>query len=127
MAIGKSLRTPAIPRGAERICRFAELLDGEGRSFVLSALGRNRTVVLIRKANEIFAYADRCPHMETSLLWDRKVLITSDGNHIRCANHDALFRIRDGLCIAGPCESEHLDALKVKILRGIVWLLPRKL
>lgn len=50
--------------------------------------------------------------------------MTADGGHIRCANHDALFRVEDGVCTSGPCEAERLHGLEIKISRGTIWLLP---
>lgn len=122
---GDDRPTPrVVSRRPQRICRVSELYDGEGRSFSVEIDGRKCTIILVRRNTHIFAYADRCPHMEISLLWDRKVLMTADGNCIRCANHDAHFQIAEGICISGPCEGESLKSLMIKISRGSVWLLP---
>jgi len=34
---------------------------------------------------------------------------------IQCATHGALFRIRDGYCVAGPCAGQGLIPLEVKV------------
>jgi nitrite reductase/ring-hydroxylating ferredoxin subunit len=40
----------------------------------------------------------------------------------RCRNHGALFAPEDGLCLAGPCEGESLDPLRIA-RRGAGWAL----
>jgi nitrite reductase/ring-hydroxylating ferredoxin subunit len=109
--------------GANRVCALSELPDGTARSFTVVSKDRKRTVIVVRRGNRLFAFLDRCPHMGTSLLWQDKVLITPDKAHIRCANHDALFRLHDGLCVAGPCASERLSAVPVQIIDEVIWLL----
>ena len=101
--------------GAVPLCRMSELGDGEGRPIALSVEGRELTLLLVRKGQQVFAYSDRCPHMGISLLWDRKLLVTPDGSYLRCANHDALFRIRDGVCVAGPCIDERLEVVVTRV------------
>ena len=105
-----------------RVCRLSELSDGEGKSFVAATSGTPRYILLARKGNAAFAYRDRCPHMGTSLMWGLKVLVSSDGHNLRCANHNALFRIEDGQCVAGPCVGEWLEPETVRLLDGYLWL-----
>ena len=104
---------------------MSELDDGEGKPIALSVEDRELTLLLVRKGPQVFAYSDRCPHMGISLLWGRKLLVTPDGSCLRCANHDALFRIQDGVCVAGPCINERLEAVVTRVVDGQVWLLPR--
>jgi nitrite reductase/ring-hydroxylating ferredoxin subunit len=37
---------------------------------------------------------------------------------ILCANHSALFRIDDGLCVHGPCEGRSLVAIPIEVVDG---------
>ena len=125
MTSGARSPRPRLPAGAKRICALADIPDGGGRPFPVEIAGRRATVLLLRRGRKLFAYADRCPHMEMSLLWDGRLLTAADGEQIRCANHDAHFRVQDGCCVAGPCLGERLPALPVRLLNGVVWLLER--
>ena len=41
-----------------------------------------------------------------------------DNMFIQCSTHDALFEIDTGLCIAGPCVGDSLDAVDLIIENG---------
>ena len=43
-----------------------------------------------------------------------------DNSFIQCAIHGALFRVRDGLCLRGPCVNQSLQALPVAVREGRV-------
>jgi nitrite reductase/ring-hydroxylating ferredoxin subunit len=42
--------------------------------------------------------------------------------YIQCATHDALFRITDGVCLAGPCAGDRLTAVQLTLKGGEVML-----
>lgn len=46
-----------------------------------------------------------------------------DGDLIQCATHDALFRLEDGVCIAGPCAGRSLTRLRVEVCNDDVVVL----
>ena len=56
-------------------------------------------------------YRNLCPHSGGPLARPGEVPLSRDRAHLVCAGHGALFRISDGLCIAGPCKGEHLALL----------------
>ena len=59
------------------------------------------------------AYRNVCPHVSIPLDRDGEPLLTADGLFLVCRNHGALFEPEDGLCVAGPCEGESLDPLRI--------------
>ena len=68
------------------------------------------------------AYRNVCPHASIPLDRDGEPLLTADGLFLVCHNHGALFEPEDGLCVAGPCEGESLDPLRI-VRRGAGWAL----
>jgi nitrite reductase/ring-hydroxylating ferredoxin subunit len=46
--------------------------------------------------------------------------LTREGDLILCSTHGALFRLRDGLCVSGPCAGLSLAPWPLKITEGIV-------
>jgi nitrite reductase/ring-hydroxylating ferredoxin subunit len=103
-----------------RLCRLHDIVDGAGLSIEPDALG-GPAVLLFRRGSALLAYRDACPHMGTSLTWSGRVLFDK-GRRLRCANHNALFRVEDGRCIAGPCDGELLQRETVRVVGGYVWL-----
>jgi nitrite reductase/ring-hydroxylating ferredoxin subunit len=43
-----------------------------------------------------------------------------DNMFIQCSTHDALFEIDTGVCIAGPCVGDHLQAVELVIEDGYI-------
>jgi nitrite reductase/ring-hydroxylating ferredoxin subunit len=37
------------------------------------------------------------------------------GEYILCLNHDARFRVEDGVCIGGPCLGQRLKPVTVRV------------
>jgi nitrite reductase/ring-hydroxylating ferredoxin subunit len=72
-------------------------------------------LLVVRRAGEVFAYRNACPHRRLPLDYDDGRFLNADGTRIVCANHGALFRIEDGLCVAGPCIGAALTAIGVEI------------
>lgn len=70
-------------------------------------------IILVRKSGQIYGYRNSCPHTGGPLDWIPDQFLDLDRAHIQCATHDALFRITDGVCIAGPCTGEQLTRVPV--------------
>ena len=58
---------------------------------------------------------NRCPHAGHPLNWRPDEFLTPDRSLIICRSHGALFQIRDGRCVAGPCAGQSLRELPVRI------------
>jgi len=78
--------------------------------------------ILIRTADGIRAWKNRCRHLALRLdCRDPGQLLDRNGN-LTCQEHGATYRPDDGLCIAGPCSGSGLRPLPVAIEGGIVFL-----
>lgn len=105
-----------------RLCRLADLEDPGSKGFNLGEPGRPRALFLVRQGEQVYAYENHCPHAGSPLDWLPDRFLSADQRHIQCATHDALFRIEDGLCVAGPCPGQRLRSLPLEIRDGTVWL-----
>ena len=112
---------PARPGPGLRLCALSEIADPGGKSFRFRDGSRLFAGFVIRQGDTAAGYVDSCPHAgwPLSALDDR--YLTRDHRHILCAGHGALFRL-DGLCVAGPCEGEHLHAWPVEVRDGEVFV-----
>jgi nitrite reductase/ring-hydroxylating ferredoxin subunit len=114
------------------ICRLDDLYDGDSRGFTLRVEDRLQDIFLVRCADRVYGYVNRCPHTGAPLDWVPHRFLSLDGRHIQCAMHAALFRIEDGACLGGPCNGTGLSGLplvvedgQVRLAEGYRWPVPR--
>ncbi|MGQ9425783.1 Rieske (2Fe-2S) protein [Gilvimarinus sp. F26214L] len=81
----------------------------EGGSKGLKYCGRQ--LFAVKKRGRIFLYHNRCPHRGLPLNWLPDRFLDRDAELILCSSHGALFKIEDGLCVAGPCPGTRLESL----------------
>ena len=97
-----------------------ELGPQGAKAFTFGA-GSERFALFVQCWNgAIFAYENACPHKRLPLDWRPGKFLAPEGKHLMCANHGALFRVDDGLCVAGPCMGERLGRITVRIDRGMI-------
>lgn len=107
-----------------RLCALDELDDPGSRGFEIPR-GEDQlplALFLVRKQGEVHAYRNSCPHTGAPLEWLPHQFLDRDNSFIECALHGALFDIRDGRCLRGPCVGDHLGRLAVTVRDGAVWL-----
>lgn len=94
------------------LCRLEEIDPGESRGF--------GDVFVVRKADAVRAYLNSCPHIGVPLDWAPDRFLSTDGTRIVCSMHGAEFRIEDGVCTAGPCLGDRLEAVMIEIKDGVI-------
>ena len=109
------MSTTASRNAAQVLCRLADLPQGS-RGLLQDETGRHR-LLLVRRGDELHAYRNRCPHTGAPLEWRPHDFLDRERRHIQCSLHGALFRIEDGLCLAGPCRGQSLERVALE-LRG---------
>ena len=93
------------------VCRLDELGDPDSRGMTVTHGG------------QVFGYRNSCPHTGGPLDWVPDRFLNLDKDYIQCATHDALFRLHNGACVAGPCKGDSLVAVPVIIEAGEVVML----
>ena len=104
------------------LCALDEIEDGKARSFPVTGIEGVYTVIVARQIDVVFGYVNSCPHLGTPLDWAPDQFMDFTGQYLRCATHGAMFEIRDGACISGPCEGDALKPIKLDIRDGKAWL-----
>jgi nitrite reductase/ring-hydroxylating ferredoxin subunit len=74
------------------------------------------------KDGEWRAYRNSCPHTGAPMEWVPHEFLDLDRSFIQCALHGALFRVGDGMCLAGPCAGQSLQALPLRLDAQGVWV-----
>jgi nitrite reductase/ring-hydroxylating ferredoxin subunit len=100
-----------------RLCRADEIAEGVAKGFEDAATGEGR-VIVIRRAGRFHAYRNVCPHQGTPLNFLPDRFLDRVGRRLLCTTHGALFRIEDGLCLAGPCRGAHLERVTIEEAAG---------
>lgn len=83
--------------------------------------GRPReAIVLLDEGNQARAYLNQCRHLPIPLDSGSRQFFAF--GELQCATHGARYRLRDGLCVSGPCRGASLFALPVEITSGLVFV-----
>ncbi len=97
-----------------RLCHERDLPEGASRGFDPHGSGQD-TVLVVRWAGRLHAYADACPHHQTPMAWRKDHYLNAAGDRIVCAAHGALFEIATGRCTLGPCLGECLTPIPLTL------------
>jgi len=84
--------------------------------------GEPVAILVVRRGALVAAYRNDCPHRGLPLDFMPGRFLDRDRQHILCINHGALFRMEDGLCVAGPCITARLRPVPVEVVEGDVVL-----
>ena len=105
---------------ADAICTLDDIPDGGAREFPAGRPGEPGVVVL-RRADDAWAYRNVCPHFSIPLNYEPDTFWTYDAAQLMCAHHSAMFRFEDGLCVDGPCLGAALTAVPIRIERRTIF------
>jgi len=97
------------------LCRLDEIRESGSKGITVNTADGLQEIFLVRYAGRIYGYLNSCPHTGGPLDWMPDQFLDLDRKLIQCATHDALFRIVDGVCIAGPCTGEYLIPVAVTV------------
>lgn len=110
------------PTDSRFICSLQQLADPGSRAFTAGTGNWPLRGFVVRRGFEVFAYVNRCPHAGHPLNWQPEQFLTQDRELILCGSHGALFDVRTGSCVAGPCVGRGLQPIAVRIEDGQVML-----
>ncbi len=80
------------------------------------------SLLIVRRAGQVFLYENLCPHTRETLDPEGGSLAISNGLLIQCQRHAAEFIAETGECLAGPCQGETLNAIPFTLSRGDIYL-----
>ena len=93
------------------------IADGSCKSY-RPAPGAFTGLFGVRQGGEIMIYVNACPHLGVPLDWAPDRFLSTDGRHIVCSMHGALFEITSGQCVLGPCAGDSLESVPFEIVDG---------
>ena len=95
------------------LCRVDDVPDGGAR--VVAPAEAERSIVVVRRGEQVWAYVNRCPHFSVPLDFEPGEISCYRAQVLMCAHHSALFRFEDGHCIEGPCAGARLETVAVEV------------
>jgi len=112
----------AVELDLERVvCRLSELAAG-ARGFTIGSGSWPMRLLVVRVADAVHGYLNRCPHAGHPLDLLPQRFLTADGTLILCSSHGALFEKSTGYCVAGPCAGRSLTPVALEVKCGLVLL-----
>jgi len=100
------------------VCPSASLTEGASLGFEQHGI----RLLVVRRAGQVYAYKNRCPHRGVPLEWQPNQFLDPSASLIQCATHAALFLIESGECVAGPCAGQFLTRLDCHEDSQGIWL-----
>ena len=82
----------------------------------------NKYLFAIKKDDLFHIYFNICPHLGTPLEWQEDQFLDEGKALIRCATHGALFDIKSGNCLVGPCKGKSLRKIPCVVREGIIMI-----
>jgi len=104
------------------LVRLSDIDDG-GFTEVEAVIDAQRvSLILHRDGASVRAWHNVCPHAGRRLDWSPGRFLKSKDGLLVCAVHGASFETGEGVCVAGPCRGERLQAVAVQVLDDCVTL-----
>lgn len=100
------------------LCSIHDIEESQSKGFS-STKG---PVFVVKKDNQLYVYANECPHLGVNLEFQEDEFLDQDGALIQCSTHGALFEIETGHCLTGPCQGDHLTAIDFSIVNDQIVL-----
>ena len=107
---------PNAPEPGTALCTLAEIPQDGAREIVFGEGYDSFRVLLLRSADGVRAYRNRCAPVHIPLNYETDLFHVLDNDVLMCAHHGAMYRIADGFCFDGPCEGANLSSVPVTVI-----------
>ncbi|RLA23066.1 MAG: Rieske (2Fe-2S) protein [Gammaproteobacteria bacterium] len=98
------------------LCNLDDIEEGRTRRAIFPDGNAQHTMILVREGESVHGFDNLCPHYNLPLDFNGDDFMHPERNLIRCKNHQALFRMSDGVCIEGPCVGKRLKLVAIEIV-----------
>jgi nitrite reductase/ring-hydroxylating ferredoxin subunit len=112
------------PSNTTKICNLGDIKDNNSIGLSTKINGALKKLIVVRSGKNTFVYLNSCPHIGAPLDLRPGQFFSHNKDNIICSTHGALFQIRTGLCIFGPCKDKYLEAIPICIEDNEVFHVP---
>lgn len=104
------------------LCPLDDVPDGGSNGFVAETPDGKRAFLVVRQGGEAYVYVNSCPHIGSPLDFEPGQFMNLEKTHIMCSTHGALFDIKTGHCLSGPCAGDDLEKVDSTVVDGKILL-----
>jgi nitrite reductase/ring-hydroxylating ferredoxin subunit len=104
------------------LVRLADIDDGGFAEAEVVVDAQCMSLILHREGASVRAWLNVCPHAGRRLDWSPGRFLKSKDGLLVCAVHGASFETGEGVCVAGPCRGDRLQAVAVRVVDDCVTL-----
>jgi nitrite reductase/ring-hydroxylating ferredoxin subunit len=98
-----------------KVCNLDDIKNNNSLGVSIKVNGTLKKLIVVKSGKHVFAYVNSCPHTGAPLDLRPGQFLNHNKENIICSTHGALFQIRTGLCIFGPCKDKYLEAITIHI------------
>ena len=102
------------------LVRLADIDDGGFAEAEAVVDAHCMSLILHREGASVRAWLNVCPHAGRRLDWSPGRFLKSKDGLLVCAVHGASFETGEGVCVAGPCRGDRLQAVAVRVVDDCV-------
>jgi len=107
------------------LCNIDDIEEGHVRRAIFPDGNSQQTMILVRDDESAHAFENLCPHYNLPLDFKGDDFMHPERNLLRCKNHQALFRMNDGVCIEGPCVGKRLKVVDIEVIERKIYFSPK--
>jgi nitrite reductase/ring-hydroxylating ferredoxin subunit len=116
---------PNAPEPGTALCTLAEIPPKGAREIVFGEGHDSFCVLVLRSADGLRAYRNRCAHVPIPLNYEPDQFHVLENDVLMCAHPGAMYRIADGFCFDGPCEGATMSCVPVTVIGDAVVIVRR--
>jgi nitrite reductase/ring-hydroxylating ferredoxin subunit len=105
------------------VCTLKDLKILESYGWEKDINGTPIQCFLIHHEKKVYSYLNRCPHTGVNLDWVTNQFLDHSKKLIQCATHGAIFDIKDGVCLRGPCLGDRLQIIENVVIEDNIYLI----
>jgi nitrite reductase/ring-hydroxylating ferredoxin subunit len=114
------------PVGFEHlVCALSDLADPGAREFSIGAGAGSIRGFVVGYQGSVRAYVNSCPHAGVRLNFRPDEFFAPHRSLLLCTVHGAQFEPHTGVCVAGPCTGQALQAVDIEIRDDYVYVRSR--
>jgi naringenin degradation protein FdeD len=104
-------------------CTLETLKYSQSYGIEISVNESVKQYFLVYHNKRVYSYLNRCPHTGVNLEWVPHQFLDKNHEFIQCATHGALFDIKKGECLRGPCVGDQLQIIENEEHDGNIYLI----
>jgi nitrite reductase/ring-hydroxylating ferredoxin subunit len=125
--VGADLGLIMLKKAFKSICTRVEL---ESVDFLIRQIefkNKPTSAIIFVFDGAVYAYINHCMHMHRPLNCEEEAVFDETGKYLRCSMHGFIFEPTTGECQSPVCLGQHLQALRIEEIEGMLYFAEKHL